>query len=89
MSLQQKNSHVRDQRVSFDEPLHKYYLEGNEVGTSVTTFLHKLFPEFDGKKIAENIKNYKYGKITYNRYKDMNVDEILEKWSEDGKKSFT
>ena len=57
--LENKNRHSRDSRIVFVEDTHTYYLDNKKVGTSVTTFLHDLFPKFDAKKKACDIANHR------------------------------
>jgi len=51
--LERLNPHPRDARIVFDEPSHKYTLDGSLVFTkSVSGLVHACFPEFDAKKIV-------------------------------------
>jgi len=48
-----ENPHPRDEYVYFDEGPHIYELFGSSSGvTSVTTFIHKDFPHFDGDLVS-------------------------------------
>ena len=64
--LAKKNLHERDSHISFDEGPHIYTIDGDSNYTSVTTFNHKHFEEFDADKIitkmmsGKNWKNSKY-----------------------------
>lgn len=73
--LKRVNEHPRDHRIVFDELPHKYYVDGEDIYTSVTTFNHHLFPSFNADKVAENCaKNKKY--VHYGKTKQ----EILDIW---------
>lgn len=69
------NAHPRDSRIVFDEAPHKYYVDGEDIFTSVTTFNHHLFPSFNADKVAARCalnRNYEhYGKTK---------EEILAIW---------
>ena len=44
--LSQKNKHERDDRITFDENTHTYYVDGSSEGiVSVTTLIHHHFPK--------------------------------------------
>jgi hypothetical protein len=49
-----ENAHERDKLIEFDEPTHKYTINGEE-GVCVTTFLHGHFDHFDSDKIIAGI----------------------------------
>ena len=53
--------HPRDNNIQFFEIGHKYKIlsDPNSRYTSVTTFVHSLFPKFDADKVIKNIKNGK------------------------------
>lgn len=73
------NEHPRDKRIVFDEGPHKYYVDGEDIFTSVTTFNHSLFPIFDdvgaATKTIKNRNKEHYGK---------SVEEVLKIWKENG-----
>jgi ATP-dependent exoDNAse (exonuclease V) beta subunit len=81
MSLRESNKHVRDEKLFFDEAPHKYYIEGVQTKTSVTTMVHHFFPHFDAKRIAPMTqrKNYNNSK---SQYYQKSVDEIIDMWEE-------
>ena len=64
--LARKNPHPRDSRITFDEGPHIYTIDGDSGFTSVTTWNHSHFEEFDADKIitrmmsSRNWKNSKY-----------------------------
>ncbi|CAM9807913.1 unnamed protein product, partial [Phaeothamnion confervicola] len=54
--LAEQNAHPRDARIKFEESTHTYTLDGDaSQNTSVTTFLHKLFPHFDADSVIEKM----------------------------------
>jgi hypothetical protein len=45
--LSHLNTHPRDKHISFDEPTHKYYVNGTCIGNiSCTGFIHEFFGHF-------------------------------------------
>lgn len=78
--LAKKNKHERDERISFDEKTHTYYIDGSSDGIiSVTTLIHHHFPKFDSSKVLKLMKNKKQ------KYPNMSDEEIKKLWSENGK----
>ena len=55
MSLAKRNPHLRDKQIAFDEGPHIYTIHGDTSFTSVTTWNHTHFPQFDANKIVNNI----------------------------------
>jgi hypothetical protein len=86
--LAKKNEHERDKYIEFDEGPHIYTVHGELGYTSVTTWNHHHFPEFDSNKIIDNMmggkkwndkeKNAKYWNQTTD--KPMTKDEIKSMW---------
>ena len=64
--LANKHPHERDNRIEFDEPTHKYTIDGATDYISVTTWIHGHFKEFDPDTIiakmmaGRNWSNSKY-----------------------------
>lgn len=85
MLLSVKNKHTRDEVITFDEPTHKYYINEQLVGTSVTTFIHSLFPHFDAEGMAEKISNGQCSLQSKKKYEGMSKQDIIDKWNFDGK----
>ena len=54
MILEQKNGHLRDKNIRFDEEPYLYYINGQQYTYSVTKFIHHFFPHFDPDKIIDN-----------------------------------
>lgn len=82
-----QNKHSRDCDISFVEESHEYFFRGQKIPTSVTSYIHLFFSDFDANQQADNIVNKKCKSETYEKYKNMTKNEIMTKWSEDGKKA--
>lgn len=75
--LSEKNKHERDNRISFDEKTHTYYVDESSEGIiSVTTLIHKHFPKFDSDAILKKMKNKK------EKYPNMSDEQIKKSWSD-------
>jgi ATP-dependent exoDNAse (exonuclease V) beta subunit len=74
------NAHERDQFITFDEGPHIYTVHGQQGYTSVTTFIHKLFPHFDSEMIVDSVlRSKKMSDPTY-KYYGMTKEQILADW---------
>ena len=74
--------HERDKRILFDEGPHIYTIDGKSDYTSVTRFIHSLFPKFDADKIiAGMMRSSKWSK---SKYFGMTPFEIKKQWRENG-----
>jgi len=83
-SLALKNAHPRDQHITFEEGPHIYTVHGQQGYTSVTTFNHSHFPEFDSGKIIDNmLKSPKMTDPNYKYYGKTKADIIAE-WKQNG-----
>ena len=78
--LQKKNSHIRDARISFDAGPHIYTIDNDPSVkyTSVTTWNHKHFEEFDADAIITRMMSGKNWKLS--KYYGMTRDEIKATW---------
>jgi hypothetical protein len=82
--LTRKNSHPRDAHISFDEPTHKYYVNGScEGNISCTGFIHEFFGHFDPKAIINKMK--RSPKWSSSKYYGRTDEEIMKEWSDNGK----
>jgi hypothetical protein len=84
--LSRINAHPRDAHIAFDEPTHKYYVNGTcEGNISCTGFVHEFFSHFDPKAIISKMKK----KPTWPQspYYGMTDEEIIKKWSDNGKQA--
>ena len=74
------NKHERDQFIHFDEGPHIYTVNGEQGYTSVTTWNHEHFAQFDSAKIVAGIlRSSKRNDPTY-KYYGMTEAEILASW---------
>jgi ATP-dependent exoDNAse (exonuclease V) beta subunit len=75
------NTHKRDDRITFDEEPHIYYIDGCSNGyISSTTIIHSMFTPFDKEKVAKFTHN-KYAHNQDSEYYQMSPDDIIAKWS--------
>lgn len=82
------NHHPRDDHIAFDEPTHKYYVNGSCKGNiSCTGFVHEFFPHFEPKEIIAKMK--RSPKWPTNKYYGRTDEEIMREWSENGKQAST
>lgn len=80
------NPHIRDLAISFDEASHVYTVNGDSTFTSVTTFIHKFFPEFNAESVIEKMRNGRdWG--PHNKYYGKTNKEITTEWSNSGKEA--
>jgi len=89
--LEKQNPHPRDARISFDEGPHIYTIDGDDSFTSVTTWNHQHFREFDADAVitkmmgSNNWPNSKYFGLTREEIKDgweKNRDEAAKAGTE-------
>jgi hypothetical protein len=86
--LSRKNHHSRDDHITFDEPTHKYYVNGTCKGNiSCTGFVHEFFPHFEPKDIIAKMK--RSPKWPMNKYYGMSDEAIMKEWSDNGKQAST
>jgi hypothetical protein len=84
--LTKLNHHLRDNHIAFDEPTHKYYVNGTCKGNiSCTGFVHEFFGHFDAKAIISKMK--KGPKWTTSKYYGKTDKEIMDEWSANGKQA--
>ncbi len=78
--LARENAHPRDKRITFDPIPHIYTIDGNTTVkyTSVTTWNHSHFEEFDADAIIAGMMHSK--KWTESKYYGMSRDEIKAGW---------
>lgn len=78
--------HSRDDHIAFDEPTHKYYVNGScEGNISCTGFVHEFFGHFDPKSIIAKMK--KSSKWSSSKYYGMTDEQIMNEWSNNGKQA--
>jgi hypothetical protein len=85
-SLAYKNRHPRDLCIEFDEPTHRYTVNGtSEKWISCTGFLHTFFPHFDPDA---TVKKMMSGRNWVNsKYYGMTAKAIKDQWSASGKEA--
>jgi len=83
--LEVRNSHERDEHIQFFEEGHKYVIdfEPDVKYTSVTTWNHKHFPEFNADAIIDSMMKSKGWKEGH-RYWNMSPQQIKAQWSANG-----
>lgn len=79
--------HARDARIAFDEPSHKYHLDGaHTFGISVTGFVHQFFSHFDADGMARQIAA-KPDAARKPEYAGKTAAQIKAMWDENGRKA--
>jgi hypothetical protein len=85
-SLAIKNRNPRDLCIEFDEPTHRYTINGKYEGwISCTGFLHMFFPHFDPDAVIKKMMNSP--KWVNSKYYGMTAEEIKNKWNSSGKEA--
>lgn len=64
----------RGVKISFDDPTHKYVTDNVDDFTSVTTFIHTFFPDFESEKIATRCA----------KKRGVSVESLLDDWEQEG-----
>jgi len=78
--LAKKNTHPRDEFITFDEGPHIYTVHGKQGFTSVTTWNHHHFSEFDADSIIDTmLRGRKMRDPTY-KYYGMSREQIKADW---------
>ena len=80
MLLSVKNAHPRDQFITFDEGPHVYTVHGESGYTSVTTWNHHHFEQFDADKIIDSMMKGKKMKDPTYKYYGMTREQIKASW---------
>jgi hypothetical protein len=78
--LAKLNAHERDPHIQFFEGPHIYIVKGEGGYTSVTTWNHSHFSDFDAELIANRIVNGKNMKDPNYKYYGMTKEEIIRSW---------
>jgi ATP-dependent exoDNAse (exonuclease V) beta subunit len=79
-----KNPHPRDKFISFDEGPHIYTVHGDSTFTSVTTFIHSHFSDFDADAVIDNMMPKIMTDPTY-KYYGLTREQIKSQWAANGK----
>ena len=82
------NRHPRDNHITFDEPTHKYYVNGTCKGNiSCTGFIHEFFGHFDAKKTIQKMR--RGPNWATSKYVGKTDEEIMKEWADSGKEAST
>ena len=81
--LAEKNAHMRDSHIKFDEGPHVYHIDGDSNYTSVTKWNHSHFEKFNANAIIEKMMKGKNWKNS--QYYGKTAKQIKDQWSENGK----
>jgi ATP-dependent exoDNAse (exonuclease V) beta subunit len=84
--LSEMNKHARDANLLFDDSTHKYTIvvDPDSKYTSVTTWLHAHFEQFDADAIiAKMMKSKNWNSM--NKYYGLTVQQIKDQWTQNGK----
>lgn len=83
--LATRNAHPRDAAISFFEEDHRYTIahDPDTTYTSVTTWIHTLFPQFDSDKVIANMMRGSYWKPGH-KYWGQTPEEIKALWKANG-----
>ena len=85
-ALSDKNKHVFDDRITFRDEGHKYWVDGDDKDlVSSTTFIHSFFSDFDSDTIIKNILKSKKHKDPSYKYYNMKAKEIKKIWDDNSK----
>ena len=81
--LENKNRHENDDRISFDEKEHNYFVDGKKINFSVTAIIDKFFVEFDSgywakRKAVEKLT--RDGVVIDEESLTEAINNILNKW---------
>lgn len=80
------NPHPRDSNITFKEENHEYTVVGMEgKPTSVTTLIHKYFPEFYADAVITNMMSS--NKWHYSKYYGQTREEIKDGWDKNAKEA--
>jgi len=83
--LEKKNGHKRDKQILFTERGHIYTIDGDSKYTSVTTWNHTHFPDFNSEKIINNMMKSNNWKTS--KYFGMTKREIKDLWKKNGREA--
>jgi len=84
MKLAIENKHPRDERITFDEIPHKYYIDGSTDGyISATTLIHEFFDKFNPDEIIEKMMSSP--NWPNSKYFGMTKEDIKAQWENNGK----
>ena len=83
--LAQDHKHINDERITFDEANHDYFVDGKKIKFSVTEIIDRHFPKFDKEYWAERKAKEKLDQdhIDYDtEILESVIKQILESWEQ-------
>jgi len=83
--LAQRNPHVRDQDIVFQEEGHIYTIRGDKYYKSCTTWLKSFFEKFNPDAVIDKMMESSSWETS--RYFGMSKQDIKTTWSENGKRA--
>jgi ATP-dependent exoDNAse (exonuclease V) beta subunit len=81
------NAHPRDEFIEFDEGPHIYTVHGKQGYTSVTTWIHHHFSDFDADKIIDGMMNGRNWNDPNYKYFGMTREQIKAQWDDNRNKA--
>lgn len=78
--LASKHPHKLDSHIEFDDPTHKYTIDGDDGYISVTTWVHSHFKKFDADKIISKMMSGRNWETS--KYFGKTREEIKLLWEE-------
>ena len=76
--LEERNKHLRDYDITFDEGPHIYTIKGDSSFASVTTWVHQHFEKFNSDKVIKNMMSSR--NWTNSKYYKKTAEEIKADW---------
>lgn len=86
LKLKEKNAHIKDELIQFDEESHSYMIENKPVGSSVTQFVDKYFHKFDADAVISAMQsgpNWPRPEYTW-KGEPLTKEQIKKKWDDIG-----
>lgn len=81
-----RNTHERDQYITFDPEKHIYHIKGIECFASSTGLVSMFFPKFDATKVVDQYYD-KWQRTNHPKYGGLSKEEILSSWVDEGEES--
>ena len=81
--LSKINTHINDLRITFNEPEHIYFIDGEKIKYSVTGIINRFFPKFDENYWAERkaIEKLNQDHIDFDsEVLKATIKQILDEW---------
>ena len=84
-NLANKNPHMRDKHISFQQEGHVYTVDGDTSYTSTTTWVHSHFRRFDADKVIDKMMRSK--NWAQSKYFGQTPEQIKAGWAENGRQA--